>query len=90
VSDEKLWDESPTSRHLQVLYHQTSFQVCVIITKIALKQIFMAFGKALSNHCFVRKNMALRYLVFHNLWLVPCVNQCRSTEVCSVVKMLNI
>jgi len=26
VSDEKLWDESPTSRHLQVLYHQTSFQ----------------------------------------------------------------
>ena len=22
-----LWDESPTSRHLQVLYHQTSFQV---------------------------------------------------------------
>jgi len=27
VSDEKLWDESPTSRHLQVLYHQTSFQV---------------------------------------------------------------
>jgi len=25
VSDEKLWDESPTSRHLQVLYHQTSF-----------------------------------------------------------------
>ena len=27
MSDEKLWDESPTSRHLQVLYHQTSFQV---------------------------------------------------------------
>jgi len=27
VSDEKLWDESPTSRHLQVHYHQTSFQV---------------------------------------------------------------
>jgi len=26
VSDEKLWDESPTSRHLQVLYHQTSFK----------------------------------------------------------------
>jgi len=26
VSDEKLWDESPTSRHLQVLYHQTSFE----------------------------------------------------------------
>jgi len=26
VSDEKLWDESATSRHLQVLYHQTSFQ----------------------------------------------------------------
>ena len=24
VSDEKLWDESLTSRHLQVLYHQTS------------------------------------------------------------------
>jgi len=29
VSDEKLWDESPTSRHLQVLYHQTSFQIFV-------------------------------------------------------------
>jgi len=27
VSDEKLWDESPTSRHLQVLYHQTSFMI---------------------------------------------------------------
>jgi len=27
VSDEKLWDESFTSRHLQVLYHQTSFQM---------------------------------------------------------------
>jgi len=26
VSDEKLWDESPTSCHLQVLYHQTSFK----------------------------------------------------------------
>jgi len=26
VSDEKLWDESPTSRHLQVLYLQTSFK----------------------------------------------------------------
>ena len=26
MSDEKLWDESPTSRHLQVLYHQTSFK----------------------------------------------------------------
>jgi len=28
VSD-KLWDESPTSRHLQVLYHQTSFHLYV-------------------------------------------------------------
>ena len=28
VSDDKLWDESLTSRHLKVLYHQTSFQVC--------------------------------------------------------------
>jgi len=27
VSDEKLWDESRTSRHLQVLYHQTSFKL---------------------------------------------------------------
>jgi len=27
VSDEKLWDESLTSRHLQVLYHQTSFHL---------------------------------------------------------------
>jgi len=29
--------------------------VCVIITKIALKQDFMAFGKALPSHCFVGK-----------------------------------
>jgi len=33
VSDEKLWDESPTSRHLQVLYHQTSFQVNSLLGK---------------------------------------------------------
>jgi len=32
VSDEKLWDESPTSRHLQVLYHQTSFQAANSMT----------------------------------------------------------
>jgi len=29
VSDEKLWDESLTSRHLQVLYLQTPIQVHV-------------------------------------------------------------
>jgi len=29
VSDEKLWDESLTSRHLQVLYHQTSFRLTI-------------------------------------------------------------
>ena len=30
--------------------------VCVIIGKISLKQVFMAFGKALPNHCFADKN----------------------------------
>jgi len=30
VSDEKLWDESPTSSHLQVPYHQTSFQLSIL------------------------------------------------------------
>jgi len=35
VSDEKLWDESPTSRHLQVLYHQTSFgDECLCSNKV--------------------------------------------------------
>jgi len=29
--------------------------VCVIISKIALKQVIMAFGKALPNHCFAGK-----------------------------------
>jgi len=29
--------------------------VCVIIGKIALKQVFMAFDKALPNHCFAGK-----------------------------------
>jgi len=29
--------------------------VCVIIRKIALKQVFMAFGKALPNLCFASK-----------------------------------
>jgi len=29
VSDEKLWDESPTSRHLQVLYHQTTSMIFI-------------------------------------------------------------
>jgi len=29
--------------------------VCVIIGKIALKQVFMAFRKALPNHCFADK-----------------------------------
>jgi len=29
--------------------------VCVIIRKIALKQVFMAFGRALPNHCFIGK-----------------------------------
>jgi len=37
VSDEKLWDESPTSRHLQVLYHQTSFQRVFAVQTTDLK-----------------------------------------------------
>jgi len=32
---------------------------CVITSKIALKQVFMAFGRALPNHCFVGKNMTV-------------------------------
>ena len=28
---------------------------CVIVSKIALEQVFMAFGKALLNHCFAGK-----------------------------------
>jgi len=44
--------------------------VCVIISKIALEQVFMAFGKALPNHCFIGKNMAVHYHVFYKLWLV--------------------
>jgi len=28
--------------------------VCVIISKTALKQVFMTFGKALPNHCFAQ------------------------------------
>ena len=37
MSDEKLWDESPTSRHLQVLYHQTSLQVLLYSRVVYLK-----------------------------------------------------
>jgi len=31
---------------------QTPPTVCVIISKIAMSQVFMTFGKALRNHCF--------------------------------------
>jgi len=41
--------------------------VCVIIGKIALKQVFMAFGNALPNHCFAGKNMAVHDHVFYKL-----------------------
>jgi len=34
---------------------QISPTVCVIISKMALKQVLMAFGKALLNHCFAGK-----------------------------------
>jgi len=34
---------------------QTPPTVCVIISKIALKQVLMVFGKALLNHCFSGK-----------------------------------
>jgi len=40
VSDEKLWDESPTSRHLQVLYHQTSFKTDVVAVPHETMQYF--------------------------------------------------
>ena len=40
MSNEKLWDESPTSRHLQVLYHQTSFRdVCHSLTEKASRYV---------------------------------------------------
>jgi len=42
--------------------------VCVIITKISLKQVFMASDKALPNHSFVGKNVVVHYHVFYNLW----------------------
>jgi len=45
--------------------------VCVIISKIALKQVFMTFSKASPNHCFSGKNVAVRYHMFYKLWLVP-------------------
>jgi len=32
--------------------------VCVIILKVAFKQVFMAFGKFMPNHCFVGKKYA--------------------------------
>jgi len=42
-----------------VNFHRESSQipptVCVIITKLPLKQVFMAFGKTLPNHHFVGK-----------------------------------
>jgi len=41
--------------------------VCVIIGKIALKQVFMAFRKALPNHCSQAKNMAVHYRMFYKL-----------------------
>ena len=47
MSDEKLWDESPTSRHLQVLYHQTSFHLLFKIRKFipiaVLKMLYYSF-----------------------------------------------
>jgi len=46
---------------------QIPLTVCVIISKIALKQVFMAFGKAFPNHCFTGKNMADHYHVFYKL-----------------------
>jgi len=40
-----------------VNYHKSLQQYCVIFSKIALKQVFMAFGRALPNHCFVGKKL---------------------------------
>jgi len=45
--------------------------VCIIIiSKIALKEDFMAFGRALPNHVSQAKNVTVRYHVFYNLCLV--------------------
>jgi len=42
--------------------------LCVFICKIAPKQVFMAFGRALPNQCFVGKNVTFRKSVFYNIW----------------------
>jgi len=47
VSDEKLWDESPTSRHLQVLYHQTSFHVDISISELSAESSYTFFIQTL-------------------------------------------
>jgi len=50
--------------HLAVKFGAVNFRrelsqipptLCVIIGKIVLKEVFMAFGKALLNHCFAGK-----------------------------------
>jgi len=60
----------------------------VTTSKIALKQVFIAFGAALPKQCFVGKNVATHYHVFYNLCFVSWVKHCSS--VCSIVKMLQM
>jgi len=49
---------------------QTPPTVCVIISKIALNEVFMAFGRALPSHVSQAKNVTVHYHVFYNLCLV--------------------
>jgi len=37
--------------------HKSLQPYCVFISKIALKQVFLAYGRSLPNHCFVGKRI---------------------------------
>jgi len=63
VSDEKLWDESPTSRHLQVLYHQTSFQeehLKDISTKTDGNEMFLCKAARYRSQTKLTRHMTLK------------------------------
>jgi len=46
-----------------------------ILYNVALKQDFIALGKALSKHGFLGKYVTVRYHVFHNLCSITSVKQ---------------
>jgi len=49
---------------------QNPATVCVIISKTALKLVFMAFGKELLNHCYVGRKYGspLSHVIY--IWLL--------------------